>query len=258
MRGLWNKRNLMRAANRSHPLSAGRVIDLAFAGTDIERAIDTSGYGLHGTNSGGVFSVCPQGGSWESNGTADSINLGPNSALPTQEITIVLGWRKTDATLRESTAFGTGGPGTATTRMGCHLPYSDGVVYWDYENTSAGRLTASGLTFGNDLWVFTAGQARGMEIWQNGYLRASKTTAEVRTTSANDFYINQGNGLVIGSSGDLAQCWLFRMYNRQLSPSCIAQTFRDPWGLYRGVDYGAVNVVGGGGGNRRRRLLIGA
>lgn len=60
-------------------------------------------------------------------------------------------------------------------RCGAHVPFTDGVVYWDFGGVTSGstRLSVAGLTISNrDSWVFTAG-LRGMEIWQNGRLRAS-------------------------------------------------------------------------------------
>jgi len=231
----WIKRNVSSAANRSHPLAVGRLVDLAIpAGST--RLMDMSGYGRHPTNSGGVSALNAYGPAWRSDtaGNGDYLEISADESwIPTTETTIVFGWRKTDSSNRNSTAFGVGAGsgGTNVARCGVHLPYGDGRVYWDFANFSSGRLSVGGLTFGNDLWVFSVGP-RGMEIWQNGYLRASKTTSATRTVDgALPFSLGRGNGQ--GDASDLAECWMFRMYNRQLSRSLIAETFRDPWGLYR-------------------------
>lgn len=107
-----------------------------------------------------------------------------SALLPTGDVTIVLGARKTDGTNRDSGAFGVD---TATAAEYCavKLPAADGTVYWDYGGTTGGttRLTAAGLTFGDDAWGFTVG-ARGMEIWQNGVLRASNSANPTRTATS--------------------------------------------------------------------------
>ena len=198
--------------------------------------MDMSGYGRHPTNSNGVSALNAYGPAWRSDnfgsGTEYLEISADESWIPTTETTIVIGWRKTDATNRNTTAFGVGtGSIDNVSRCGVHLPYGDGTVYWDFGNTTSGRLSVGGLTFGNDLWVLTTGP-RGMEIWQNGYLRASKTASATRTVNGSlPFSLCRGNGA--SNASDLAECWMFRMYNRQLSRSLIAETFRDPWGLYR-------------------------
>lgn len=86
--------------------------------------------------------------------------------------TILVASRKTDAVNRNSTVIGTTLAGTGIIRFQC--PDASGTVRWEYGGVVDGttRLSVAGLSFGDDLWVVTTG-VRGMEIWQNGLLRAS-------------------------------------------------------------------------------------
>lgn len=145
--------------------------------------------------------------------------------IPTGNCSVVFCKRKTDTTNRSTYSFGCATQ-TGTSVFGAYVPFSDGVVYWDYGGTSAGstRLNVSSLTFGDDVWVFTVG-ARGMEIWQNGIKRASNTANPTRTTITT-------TQLEIGK-GDIAVISCLHIYDRQLSPSDITILSNDPCAMYR-------------------------
>ena len=132
------------------------------------------------------------------------IGAGPNT-------TIVLGHQKTDTTNR---TMGWGCSGTS--RCGGHIPYSDGTVYWDFNGSGEGstRISVGGLSFTRmAVWVFTAG-SRGMEIWQDGVLRASHgTNPGARTLDGVQFRNLTANG----GSGDLNRwAFLYIYKDRQL------------------------------------------
>ena len=152
--------------------------------------------------------------------------------LPVGPCTVALGYRKTDATLRDSYAFGVDDVDVIT-RLNVHLPYVDGVVYFDYGGIGAGttRVSVSGLAFGSNFWVFSTGP-RGMEIWQDGALRASNTANPTRRNDA-------GTGLYIGgmdaipfTDGDLAEYSYFAMWGRQLSRQDIVALSGEPYSLF--------------------------
>lgn len=137
--------------------------------------------------------------------------------IPTTAATIVLTYRKTDASARISSAFGVFQTGVdGTTRCGAHLPYVDNTIYFDFGGTTEGtsRLSVAGLTFGDDTWVFTTG-ARGMEIWQNGVLRASNSGTPTRVATTTSFALFSGQG--VSPASDLAQCEDLKVYTTQLS-----------------------------------------
>jgi len=162
--------------------------------------------------------------------TAALALLSNGSSLPTGPCTVTLHWRKTDATNRGSGAFGYNAePSPFDARLGAHLPYSDGTVYWDYGGSGGGanRLSVSGLTFGSDIWSFSTG-ARGMEVWQNGILRASNANNPTRGSLSAAWYLNRHSG----TDGDLADCAFLYLHNRQLTSAEIIALYVNPWQLF--------------------------
>lgn len=162
-------------------------------------------------------------------GGTDFVHLGlADLVVPTKNVTIVLQQEKTDSNNRVSAAFGVGPTGFATTQCGAHVPYSDGVVYWDFGgNASSNRVTASGLTVtGKNTWIFRAGDL-GMQFWQNGIRRANSTTAVSRTL----FNSTQALTLFAGagpSGSDMVKVYAFLIYNRNLTEQEIALLSQDP------------------------------
>lgn len=118
--------------------------------------------------------------------------------LPTLAATVVVIRRPKDTTNRVSTLFGLDSVEISpwATRLGAHVPYSDGTVYWDFGGAvSPNRLTWGGYTKSAavDYWVFTAGPA-GMAIYFNGVQVAVSSTAVTRSVADADFWINAANG----------------------------------------------------------------
>lgn len=107
--------------------------------------------------------------------------------LPTGPATVVLHYKRLDGTNRAAGAVGLQWTGNHANNFGVTLPWSDGVIYFDYGGFAEGStrlsMSSAGLTFGDDVWVFTTG-ARGMEIWQNGIKRASNGGNPTRTAAA--------------------------------------------------------------------------
>jgi len=223
----------------SHPLARGLVLacplnDGLGGGTASDlgaRVADLSGMNRNGTFAAGstyIKTATRHGFGVRSinAGGTNTVSFGPSNAiLPTTACTVVIGYRKTDATNRASSAFG-GGTGAAA--FGAHLPYSDGTVYWDFGGTSAGnRLSKSGLAFGDDLWAFTYG-GRGQEIWQNGRRQATGVVGGGRTGTSSSLLL----GLYNGIGADLAETWLFLIYNRELTPSEIREVSASPFSMF--------------------------
>ena len=173
-----------------------------------------------------TWSANARGPALRFNNTTDTLPIAIDSVfMPTGNITIVIGWKKTDATLRASVAFGDN-IADATTQCRLSLPYSDGNVYFAYG--TGVDFSASGLTFGDDIWAATVGP-RGSEIWQNGKLVGFSASIGTRSnwTSVN-FRIN-GDG---NFGGDLAECSCFHVWSRQLTVGEIKAQARDPFALY--------------------------
>lgn len=184
--------------------------------------LDLSGTGRHGQGSGITWTDSPLGNAVRFDAISDWVDFGDASWLPTSEITIVLWQRKTDTTLRASSAFGVHDISDAT-RCGAHLPYSDGVIYFDFGGQTSGttRVTASGLSFDTDwhCWVFTIG-SRGMEIWRDGAIVGSNTATPTRSSSTNSFTLGRHDGVL---DCDLVEIGDFRVYSKQLPKASIEE-----------------------------------
>ena len=156
--------------------------------------------------------------------------------LSTTAITVVLPYQKTDGVFRSSSAFGLNSVSSIFDglRVSCHLPFSDGVVYWDFGGvTAAGRTSVAGLTFGRDVWAFTAGPRRS-EIWQNGERRAQNANATPTRSAGSAVIWRLGGVQASGIFSDLADYFApIYIFNRQLSPAEIRQLALDPWGPFR-------------------------
>jgi hypothetical protein len=151
--------------------------------------------------------------------------------VPTNGMTLSLLYEKTDATNRASVAWGID-PVLAGAAYYCHaaMPYSDGVVYFEFG--SGNTLSAAGLSFGADHWVFTAG-SRGMEIWQNGILRASSATNPTRSQDVTHVF-KIGAGLsALGFVADLARYGSLCMWARQLDLREVWSLNTDPYAPWR-------------------------
>lgn len=161
----------------------------------------------------------------------------PPNFLPTAYATIVIGYYKTDTTNRVSAAFGTAGSTTPanSNRMGCHLPYSDGTVYFDWGgSTGANRVTKAGLGTGNfnGVWSFTSGSA--LRIWKDGQLLSTGSGAATRIDADLDsvwlFNGNSGGTLPSAVTGqDNAVIPFFYLYNRELTATELQQLARSPY-----------------------------
>lgn len=180
--------------------------------------------------------------------------------IPTKNVTIVINKFKTDTTNRASSGFGVLNSDLGTSRRcGAHLPWSDGIVYWDFGGaTGSNRISKSGLTFGDDIWAFSAGD-KGMKMYQNSILWASSTTSITRgTTNAIDFYIGNGNNDAALYSTDICKFGFCYFYNRILLPSEVRDLSFAPYQFIQPRVYRFYSVPAGVSANvlTRRRVFL--
>lgn len=166
-------------------------------------------------------------------GTSEAI-ISANSRsewVPASNVTVSICYQKSDGTNRASQLCGVDvGLSGAAYYMNMHVPYSDGVVYWDLGGTGgANRCSVGGLTFGADHFVFTSG-TRGMEIWQNGILRASNANNPTRSVDVTHPYKFGGMNTQIS---DLVKLNMHCMWKRQLSLREIYELNTDPYAPWR-------------------------
>jgi len=145
------------------------------------------------------------------------LESGVDSVIPTEEITIALGYEKTDATHRSSSAFGFNSESTEFSSCRAILPFSDSTVYWDFAvavDALSGRAIKTGLSFGDDNWMFTSSVINdSMKIFQNGVdTFATETSANTRVISATKSF-NLGVEVV---NSDLAKYKYFYVYKYEM------------------------------------------
>lgn len=165
-------------------------------------------------------------------GGANRIQLAADSSTLVStngNLTVFLHYRKIGAAAATA-GFGLDSSADGSRRCGTHFPFSDGTVYWDYGGNTAGvnRLTAAGLTFTDDFWCFTVGP-RGMEIWQNGILRASNAATPTRSGTTLPYLLGMHG---TATAPDDAECAMFLVAQRQWAPAEIVRCFDDPWYVF--------------------------
>lgn len=256
-------------ASANHPSVPGTAAGFGLccpmnegAGRPFDLIRHMAGSPLSGTLSGAAWNAKPAPSRWGGpvvsfTSTTDGVDFGDCSRmLRLDEASIVLGYRKRDGTHRGSTAFVVD---TATSTQFAHaaIPNSDGTVYWDWGGTSAGtsRISVAGLTFGDDVWVFTVGP-RGMDIWQNGILRASQSGHASRTGSTNSFKLGANGAGLFGGGADLADIAFIYIYQRQLNPSECVQISENPFVFFKRQPMVVAQAAGGGGGGSAGRTQV--
>ena len=147
-------------------------------------------------------------------------SAGASSAwVPTGDMTLLIVRGKTTGVLNERFFRA----GSSSGSFDIYLPYSDGVLYFDYGGTSApNRLTKSGLTYSTsviDYWAFTAGAA-GSAIWQNGVKQASQATGISRSGNTPPY---------LGYAPESQDVNFLQINDSQWDDATIAAWFLDPY-----------------------------
>lgn len=154
--------------------------------------------------------------------------------VPTTAVSILMLYEKGDGSNRNCLAGSVDyGLGSITNSCNHHVPFSDGVVYFDWGGNVNGvtRVQVGGLSFGADRWVFTVG-SRGMEIWQNGIKQASNGVTPTRNKDATMPFKLGASVSGSGTLCDIAHWNVYAMWSRQLTPDEIVTVSADPYLLW--------------------------
>lgn len=198
------------------------------------------------------------------NGTNTSVSIGSfGSAMPTTNVTVEF-WQRTHS-LRIQSTFGLE-PDNSANRFQAHLPYVDGVIYWDFGNTAGGgRLSYTPPVSLVGTWQHFALVAKSppngyMRIYRNGILEAQAATASTFTVGARDLVIGRLGAINLDGELDEFRIWnaardgadIQRDYNRRLvgNESGLVAYYR--------MDDGAGVIVTDATGRGRDGLLINA
>ncbi len=153
-----------------------------------------------------IRSVNRMGMVGEAIGIGDHWHFGSGAFVPLDSVTIALITEKTDATNRDSAAFGLIGAGAANERFDITLPWSDGNYYFDFGGTAGiNRLVVTAPPTAGIRRVVCRAGTRGLSVWQNASFLKNSPTAVTRSASSNNMGINRGN-TGASSQGDLSKC----------------------------------------------------
>ena len=171
------------------------------------------------------------------NAGSDSITLVNDAAdFPDSEITIVFRYRKTDTTKRQNYTLTFDSDSPQTKRCSVHLPWTNGFIYFDFGGTADGtsRVSWNGWSSPDTAWhtwALSVGP-RGMELWQDGEVKASHGNSATRTSTSGDSW---GNGIIAAGS-DLSEFEFIKVYSKQLTKESIMRVCEDPYGNLRSAN----------------------
>ncbi len=187
----------------------------------------TAGVGLSQDKHGVVLNIS------SSAGNVSAVIASATDIWPTESITILAGYRKTDTTNRQSQAFGN--PGGGSDPIQVRIPYADGVVYWDFGGGDGSHRTsyAGGSNFSQySVWAFTSGLARGREIWRDGVIVGTNASTSNRSATMTTFVIGAGDNSGFNNS-DLANYDFIYMWDSQLPMSVIQELSLRPFAVFQ-------------------------
>lgn len=184
----------------------------------------------------GAFSVGPGGRNFTTTatGTKTGLRLAASytSWFPSASTaTIVVCYRYTDTTARASALFGA--DQSTGRRILAHAPYSDGNVYWDFGNTSGGRLVVTGFskTTNVETMIFIAGPVTGRQVWRNGVLLGSGASSDSASVTA-PLALGTADIASAGADSDNVEFYAFATLAREYSAGEAATVSRNPWQLF--------------------------
>jgi len=125
--------------------------------------------GFVGVSSDSDIYLCGPSG----NTSVRSIDM--TSWVDTMHCITIDAWVRPEANARYSSLF-QANPNDSANRLNCHFPWVDGIIYWDFGDSSSERLTKAWNSAWNHVyghWVFRAGSGQPMTIHRDGVLVAS-------------------------------------------------------------------------------------
>jgi hypothetical protein len=174
----------------------------------------------------GALAHDPDTAAWFDGGSGQ-VSLPNSLTLPLNSQVTVEFWAYISSSdVGNYSAFTIGGLGDPN-RAQAHVPWSDGVLYWDYGSTATGRISTSYTSYMNK-WTHVAlvSEGRGghfQGIYLNGQLVASQPSSDGPTQA-----VSGGSIAAWPSCG----CWLrgrideFALYNTALPASTIQQHYQ--------------------------------
>jgi hypothetical protein len=208
--------------DRSHPLSAG-LVTLWWPGIRVDPVDGKAWTENVATRTAGKFGEARQI-------AASNVITRPNNPMPLQTGSLLVVQRLNAAPSGNGNGYGHS-VNDITARWGAHVPFGDGTIYFDIFNTTTGRLTYAGWTWGNwDVFVFTNGATGGQSIWGNGLRLANDASIAPTRVDAGTWGWGQHAST---PNSTAAQCSIIAGWSRELLAGEIAQLTADPFCMLR-------------------------
>ncbi|MGJ8672759.1 LamG-like jellyroll fold domain-containing protein [Rubritalea sp.] len=189
--------------------SGGPVASWSMDDGDGSQVADDSGHGYHATLTNGTWVTGVENSALSFNGTDSAVTL-PSSAFSSisDQITISM-WVNGDASqAKKDTAF-YAEDSSGNRVLNIHLPWSNGIVYWDAGNTGSqyDRINkgASASEYKDQWnhWAFTKNASTGEmaiylngELWHSGTGKARSMAAIANVMLGNDVNNNSYDGMI--------------------------------------------------------------
>ena len=188
--------------------------------------------------------------------------------MPTNEVTVEF-WQRAHTAKAQNTFCLD--PNDGNNRFQAHVPYGDGVVYWDFGNVTQGRLSYTPPVSPVGTWQhFTlvakyssTASERYMRIYRNGVLEASKADAKAFNPGQYDLTIGKGSDGYFGGDLDELRIWnvalteqqILDTWHTRLLATNLAEAYPNLVAYYR-MDEGASSALHDAITNANDALLV--
>lgn len=158
-----------------------------------------------------------------------------DDVLDTVNCTMIIATVRTAATLTAGITYGYVST-PSDNRCQLHLPYTNGILYWDFGTSTTGRVSvdvSSYMAAGTvNIWGVSAGK-RGREIWNNSKLLASDVSkTAVRPATSEPFWVGSAaKSVAMAASSNVAPYHvdtLFFLSREELSQDALAELTGSP------------------------------
>lgn len=194
-------------------------------------AADSSIYGFDATVTGAAWTAGKIGNALNIAGTG-SVNVpSAGAAMLNNQVTVMM-WQYGGAAQPHSDTLFIAENSSASRVINAHVPWSDGIVYWDAGSSSSSSwdriskaASAGNYKNGWNHWVFTKNATTGtMKIYLNGTLWHSGTGLTKGLLGATQFRIGSN---IAGVSNYYGIIDSFRIYKRELNADEIFGIYQD-------------------------------
>jgi hypothetical protein len=207
----------------SHPLAAG-LVTAWWPGVSRDPVDGAAWTELATAHTSGAFGDSRR----SSNGASQKVTRPTNPMTQTGSLMVVQ--RLAAAPSGNGNNYGHNANDTVN-RWGAHVPFGDGTIYFDVTNSTTGRLTYAGWSWGKwDVFVFTNGATGGQSIWGNGLRLANDASIAPANGQSGAWGWGHHSNVLTAFAAD---CSAMIGWKRELTAGEIGQLAADPFQMLR-------------------------